>query len=419
MATLLGAAWVDLAPGADLDAVLDVLRADGPGVLYARVVPLDHDRRRLELTTGDVGPELARLIVTLLSTSEHAVRAFIAYDYGTDGAEQIVLDGRSGAARRVHNVRIQPSGLGVRFADPLVLLDVPAAVSPGRGWWRGRMLDGPESITALADLYGVPTADLKRARRRTRRPAALLDHPGGPFQPWLDALRIPWTAPHGDRPIKLRPGPIWRDAVVRYALPSLPGRWLVFDEELVAEPIGLIARAIVQGRAVLHPLYLPAGHPGWRVHDALDLRLPRTSLRTPASAEPAMHHLAEAIRSRALPHFAAYGTLAGYVDHCRAGASDPYRLHAQALTEILLERFDDALSSLDGLTAMVAPRLHEGTRPAGLGPARLTDLAAEADHWRRRLAEDPLGAQADLLANVPAQRRRLGLPQSFPHPISG
>ncbi|MDQ0366368.1 hypothetical protein [Catenuloplanes indicus] len=407
---------MDLRPGADVDAALDVLRADGPDVLYARVVPLDGGWHRLELTTGDAGPALGRSVVALLASAEHAVRAFVALDHDADGAEQVVLDGRSGTVTRVHQVRIHPFGAGFGFrpgsgsGEPPVLPEVPAGVAPGRFPGRGQILNGPQSIAALAGLYDVPPADLKRARRRTRRPAGLLGAPGGPFQPWLDALRIPWTAATGDRPIKLRPGPVWREAVVRYALPSLPGRWLVFDEELVAEPVGLIARAIVQGQAVLHPLYLPPGHPGWRVHDALDLRLPRTTLATRETAEPAMQHLAEAIRSRALPHFAAYGTLSGYVEHCRAVSSDPYRLHAQALTEIVLERFDDALTSLDAITSMVVPRLYDRTRPAGLGPARLTDLAAEADHWRRRLAEDPFGAQSDLLANVPTQRRHLGLP---------
>ncbi|MFI5840344.1 hypothetical protein ACIA8K_11625 [Catenuloplanes sp. NPDC051500] len=404
----MGAAWVDLRPGADVDAVLDVLRADGPGVLYARVVPLDGGWQRIELSTGDAGPALGHLIVTLLQSSEHAVRAFLAHDYDEDGAEQIVLDGRTTPVTRVQHVRIHPFGAG--SATPPLLLDVPAAVAPGRSWGRGRVLTGPESVAALADLYGVPPDDLKRAQRRTRMPARLLGETGGPFEPWLDALAIAWTATTGGRPIKLRPGPVWREAVVRYALPSLPGRWHVFDEELVADPVGLIVRAIVQGQAVLHPLYLPSGHPGWRVHDALDLRLPRTGLATREQAEPAMHHLAEAIRARALPHFAAHGTLSGYVEYCRAGSSDPYRLHAQALTEIVLERFDDALESLDAITGMVVPRLYDQTRPAGLGPARLSGLAAEADHWRRRLAEDPMGAQADLLANVPGQRRRLGLP---------
>ncbi|GAB7039874.1 hypothetical protein JCM9533A_37240 [Catenuloplanes niger JCM 9533] len=412
---------MDLSPGADVDAALGVLRTDhpgalpgGPGVLYARVVPLDHDWRRLELSTADVGPEFAHLVVRLLSESAHAVRAFIAYDYDADGAEQIVLDGRPAAVSRVHHVRIQPPGFGSGFAEPLMLRDVPAAVPPALFERRGQSRNGAGAIAALADLYGVPADGLRRARRRALRPARLLDDPGGPFAPWLDALRIPWTATDGGRPVKLRPGPVWREAVVRYALPSLPGRWLVFDEELVAEPVGLIARAIVQGQAVLHPLYLPAGHPGWRVHDALDLRLPRTTPATRETAEPAMQHLAEAIRSRAMPHFAAHGTLAGYVEHCRAVPSDPYRLHAQALTEIVLERFDDALTTLDAITSMVTPRLYDGTRPAGLGPARLTDLAAEADHWRRRLAEDPFGAQADLLANVPTQRHRLGLPAGEP-----
>lgn len=425
MSTYRAAAWVDLRPGADVDAALAVLRTDGdgalaagPDVLYARIAPLERDWQRLELSTADVGPEFGHLIVRLLAESEHAVRAFVAYDYDADGAEQIVLDGRSPEVSRVHHVRIQPVGfgsglgsaLGSGFVEPLMMRDVPAAVPPGRFSGRGRLLNGAGSVAALADLYGVPTAGLQRARRRTLRPARLLDTPGGPFQPWLDALHIAWTAPDGDRPIKLRPGPVWREAVIRYALPSLPGRWLVFDEELVAEPVGLIARAIVAGQAVLHPLYLPPGHPGWRVHDALDLRLPRTTLATREAAEPAMQHLAEAIRSRAMPHFAAYGTLSGYVEHCRAVSSDPYRLHAQALTEIVLERFDDALASLDAITSMVVPRLYDQTRPAGLGPARLTDLAAEADHWRRRLAEDPFGAQSDLLANVPIHRRHLGLP---------
>ncbi|WP_033344529.1 hypothetical protein [Catenuloplanes japonicus] len=409
----MGAAWIDLRPGADVDAALDVLRADGPGVLYARVVPLDDGWQRIELSTGDVGPELGDLLVTLLQTSEHAVRAFLAYDYDESGAEQIVLDGRAATVTRVQHVRIHPFGLAAAATEPPVLLDVPAAVAPGRTWGRGQVLNGPESVAALADLYGVPPEDLKRARRRTRRPGRLLGVTGGPFAPWLDALAIAWTASTGGRPIKLRPGPVWREAVVKYALPSLPGRWLVFDEELVAEPVGLIARAIVQGQAVLHPLYLPTGFPGWRVHDALDLRLPRTSLATREEAEPAMRHLAAAIRARALPHFATHGTLSGYVEYCRAGASDPYRLHAQALTEIVLERFDDARASLDTITSMVVPRLYDRTRPAGLGPARLSGLAAEADHWRRRLAEDELGAQADLLANVPAQRRRLGLPSAL------
>jgi hypothetical protein len=422
MATYMAAAWLDLAPGADAEAILDLLRAREPPEspeLYAWV---SHHGgwSRVELSSSDAGYHtIADLVAGLMAGTDIVARSFVALDHDEYGAEHVVLDRRDGVVRRVHHVfvypRFWPGIVPYRAGEPW-RTDLPAAVPTTRSPWWGHLVDGPAAWAAVAELYGVPAERMGQAAYEARRAYRELQIVWGPIQPWLDALGItPSSDDAATRPVKLWPGPVWREAAIRFALPHLPGTWLVLDDELILEPVGLIARGV--GRSgtglmvLLHPLYLPlAGAPaGWLVsHDChVSGYWPRFS--TVEEGEPYMRRLVTVAHDQILPYLERCGTLEGYQTLCRqlnADHPNPQVLHRQAATEIVLTDYRDATATLDELRRFASA--HMSRAPW------LADLARRADEWGRRLSTDPAGLRAELLAGVEEQRRRRGLPATGP-----
>ncbi|MBL7255875.1 hypothetical protein [Paractinoplanes lichenicola] len=211
-----------------------------------------------------------------------------------------------------------------------------------------------------------------------------------------------------------RPRP-WAEAVSRYALPHLPGEWLVNDGGLIMRPVGLIARGITpqpsQPLVILHPLYLPLDvlDTGWKLGH--ELRLPEyfTSFRTVEDGEHYMARLVPALREVVLPWLEENGTLEGYLRRCRrvSAGQDVWHLFFQAATAVLLRRDADASADLATIQHIASLDLDD-PYPSPWLPA----LAAQAAELRDRLLADPAGTRACLLAGVPEQRRRRGLPET-------
>jgi hypothetical protein len=424
MATFSAIAWIDLVPGADVEAVLATLRdgepRDGPANLYARVVDPGTPGVRIEAAAGGVGYEmLADLVVNLMRGSGTVMRALLVLDHDEYGAEHIVLDQAQGVVRRVQHVFVYPRswwGRMYREGEP-ALTHVPPAVRSRGNPRRGRLVDGPAAWAAAAELYGVPVRRMTQAAAKASKAHHSLCTVGAPVAPWLDALGIAWMDERGGPSRKLRPGPVWSQAVTRYVLPRLPGRWLVLDDEIVRQPVGLVACVLLQSRhtlyAIVHPLYLPIrdGNLGWNVNNSIEIRGVWPQFATVEEGEPSMRRLADVIRDEAMPYFARYGSAPGFRRLCQErnqghpnGIGDPNRLWNQALTEVVLERDDDAAATLDALRQIIQTDRHPT-------PWRL-DLLARADTVRRQLAHDPAAARSALLANVTDQRRLHGLPPS-------
>jgi hypothetical protein len=215
----MGAAWLDLARGGDVAAVLADLRTGAPSDEPTELTAWTAGSR-IELCSDGVGyGSLGDLVAGVLGRTAAVARAVVLLDHDEYGSEHIVLtcDG-VGTVRRVHHVYVDPEG------EPS-LTDVPPmpGVGPGRG--RGALLDDAAARAMLGDLFGVPAKTMpKRAEQA---------------HDWLDALGVAWVGAAGGAPVNLRPGPVWRDTVAQDVVPRLPGRWLPRDYDLVRLPASL------------------------------------------------------------------------------------------------------------------------------------------------------------------------------------
>jgi hypothetical protein len=227
----------------------------------------------------------------------------------------------------------------------------------------------------------------------------------------LEALGIEWIDEDGGRPVKLRPGPIWPQALTRYALPQLPGDWLVLDDEIVALPVGPVAQVVRRYNSgmqvAVHPLSVASM--GW---EANGLRLGGLwpSFATVEQGEPEMQRLVEVIRQEAMPYLNRYGSLEGYLQLCREQnerspnpIGDPYVLRRQAMTEIMLQRYDDAAASLQALQRVVIQR-------GNAARDWLLNMAIEAEALSHKLADDPSIAREELLRVLATQKQKRELP---------
>jgi len=410
MATFMGLAWVDLTSGRDVEPVLARLREampPDPPDLVVRVVPRA-DSVRLELACDGIGYErVADLVVALMSDTDAVLRAFVALDHSGYGAEHAVLAKRDGTVIRLQHVFVYPRrfGLPYRVGEPW-RTTVPAGVpSTGRVWW-GRIVDGRAAHSAVAGLYGVPVERIRRAALASRQAYRSLGTVGEPFAAWLDALGIQWSDPAGDSGTRLWPRPVWRDAVLRYAVPQLSGDWYVTEDLLVLQPIGLLARGILRVRrglsVVLEPLYVPPDEPDtlWRYVPGCDVRGVWERFTTVEEGEPYMRRLVEVVRARVLPFLDRHGSLEAYLD--MHGPRNPHGLWARACTEIVLERYPEAGTTLSAIRSVAESERNR--------PQWMVELVSRADRLRTRVAGDPQGVRAELLAGTAERRRRLGLP---------
>lgn len=178
----MGAAWLDLRSGADVDEVLLALRDgepyDEPAELAAwvREVP---GGRRVEVFADDGFAGLGTLVVDAMRATGTVRRAMVVLDLDEYGAEQIVLAPIGGLVRRVHHLRVGDQ-------DP-ALSDVPPA-DPNED--PRAVLDGVAARLSVARLYGVPMEKLEKA-------ATLAE--------WRAALELPWVGTSGEQRITLRP----------------------------------------------------------------------------------------------------------------------------------------------------------------------------------------------------------------------
>jgi hypothetical protein len=404
----MGLAWLDLTPGADAEVVLADLR-DGtpreePGELTARVVPRP-EGARIELYAGGLGYSgLAKLGMGTIRRTGRVRRAIVVLDHDEYGAEHAVLDG---AGRRVHHVCVLPRDEDtgeVYYADePSVLSHTTAAHPDG-------LVDGPAALLAAAELYEVPVARLRAAAVKATDAHRALGVVGEPFSMWLDAVGVPWYDEGIGRRVRLRPEAVWPVAVSRFLIPELYGAWTVLDDAVVKEPVGFVAAAVVRIgsalQATVQPLYLPED--GWRVNGSIRLCGPWEDFKSAEEGQTSMRRLAQVIEAEAVPYLNRYGSLEGFLLLCqeanaahRNGIGDPYRLHDQARTEVVLQRYGDAAETFSSVRKVA------GT--VGTPPAWLTALVTETTAARDKLLADPDGLRAELLSNVPRQKAELGL----------
>ncbi|RSM69552.1 hypothetical protein DMB66_11200 [Actinoplanes sp. ATCC 53533] len=262
-----------------------------------------------------------------------------------------------------------------------------------RGSFTGRLVDSAEARSALADLYGVPMRQIRRAGRRALWSDSGLGVTYEPFTPWFEALGIDIDEPVGEETVLVRGRPVWREAFLRYAIPNLPGRWHVVDDAALLTPIDLIVCGIQRGihaglRVVLQPLYqgidssLLLSHP-----DEVGTRRWGHFERV-EDAEDYMREAVATIRNDVLPMLETHGSLDGYRRFCAelaGGSNKPRSLYLLAATEIILERYDDANAALDEARARVQHQ-PDPWHPGPATPETRTLLLARAAEQRRLLS---------------------------------
>lgn len=208
----------------------------------------------------------------------------------------------------------------------------------------------------------------------------------------------------------------WVTAAERYAVPRLPGDWLVLDKILIMRPIGLVARGIDASYShltpILHPLYMPL--------DYVDLGLMLDTSHVPHGYLPLfktmqdgavyMNQLVETATSDLIPYLEQHGTADSYVAWCvhnnetHPYGGDPHILYRQAATCVVLGRNEEATAALDQMARMAAA-------DPDPDPAQwYLELVSQARHLAERVTEDPAGTREALLAGAEQQRRRQLLP---------
>lgn len=209
----------------------------------------------------------------------------------------------------------------------------------------------------------------------------------------------------------------WAVAAALYAVPNLPGKWVVLDDVLIVHPVGLIAQGVgAQPNSLvtlLHPLYMPIDYvdTGWML--AHDNRIPGRFPRFKAAEDGKeyMERLVNVVRRNALPFFKEHGTLEGYLGWCRKvnsglqnGLGDPHILYRQAATAIVLQHFAEAARALDAIEQI-------GSNEPTL-PQWFRTLSQQANTLRSRLAADPATMRETLLVGAAEQRERRRLPKT-------
>jgi hypothetical protein len=212
VSTFMAAAWVDLAPGADVDTALIALReaqpCDEPADISGWVVETA-GRTRVELVADGTGYEaLAAVVVDFLRHNTSGARALVALDHDEYGAEHIVLDAPGGQVRRVHHVFVYPRDEDTNepyLEGEPTLTEVPAASPPEPGDDPGALVDGPQARVVAARLYEVPSERVEAAAVKAAHAHESLQIVGAPFSPWLDAFNLAWVGGTGGRAVRLRP----------------------------------------------------------------------------------------------------------------------------------------------------------------------------------------------------------------------
>jgi len=410
VATFMGAAWLDVRPDGDVEAVLADLRvgepADEPASLSATVGDVGEGWRRLTVHADEGYERLGDLVVGVVGRTGAVGRALVVNDHDEYGAEHVALIHDETGVRRVHHVYVYP-----RTDDGQVLYDndgmpslthVPAAAGAGPGSEPGQLLADPGAQTAVAQLYGVPVEAVRAAAVRAATAYDDLQVVAGPVAPWLDALGIAWSSPGPQ--MNLRPGPVWQDWLRREVLPRLPGQWIARDFFAAREPVTAVACVLLPGRwrgyALLRPLYVPKDY--WTLQFVKDLN--GLDNKPAADPQPLLRELTDV----AVPFFDRHGHLDGVWQLCRGRITgrprsriNPHDLNCRAATEVMLGRYDAAASSYAGLATMVAAE-HDP-------PDWLTDLGEQARVRAGLLPNHGDAVCQALIATADQQRANLGL----------
>jgi hypothetical protein len=408
----MGAAWLDVRPGGDVDAVLADLRvgepADEPSSLSANLVDLGEGWRRVAVYSDDGYQRLGDLVVGVMERTGVVGRALVVNDHDEYGAEHVALaSADESGVRRVHHVYVYPRGDDgeVLYEDDGMpaLTRVPGAAGAGPGPDRGQLLADAGAQASVAALYGVPIEAVRAATVRAATAYEDLQIIAGPVEPWLDALKVAWSSPGPT--MNLRPGPVWRDWMRREVLPHLPDRWIAHDDFVVREPVTPVACVLLPGRwrgcALLRPLYVPKDH--WTLQFSKDIN---TLANKPAAdPQPLLRELTDV----AVPFFDRHGHLDSVWQLCRERITgrplsriNPHDLNCRAATEVMLGRNDAAAASYAGLAAMITAENDP--------PDWLTELGEQAYIRSRLLPTHGHAVREALTATIDQQLANLGLP---------
>lgn len=179
MSTYGTAVALDLAPGADVDGVLGVLR---PWSAWRR--PLDRGWTRLTLAGRDIDQvDEVRAQLVIAGTGCAAV----AEDHDEYGALWVVLAARPGEVRTVHRRY-------VLAADPADPRAVRLAVAAHGADPRVHDVAGADAAREAAEMFGTDPAPVVAAETASATAFEGIGVVGGPF-PWWDALGLTWPGP--------------------------------------------------------------------------------------------------------------------------------------------------------------------------------------------------------------------------------
>jgi hypothetical protein len=407
----MGAAWLDVVAGGDVEAVLAELGSTVSGSEPAR---LQAWRRtydggsRVEVYSDASGYDrLGDLVATVVRRTDLVWRAVVFLDHDEYGAEHLVLapDG-TGQARRVHHVYVYPydedSGEYLIDGEPS-LTDVPAVAGAGPGGTPGALIDDPTARMSTARLFGITAERMRAAAGQAAGSHRGLQIVGAPVQPWLDAFGIGWVGTGGGAPVNLRPGPVWRDAVADRVVPRLPGTWLARDYDLVRLPASPVMCVVLAGshggHAAVYPMYVPD------VYGTLRYAIPLRQVTGDTPPDP--DALVRELRDDALPFFDRHGHPDGLRRLCRertagraADRVDPHDLRCRAATEVILGRYVEAATTYAALAAALTGEAATWAR----------DIAEEAYVRSRLLHHDPTVVHDALTDTIARQLDHLGVP---------
>ena len=393
----MGAAWLDVVPDGDVEAVLADLRTGEPvkepAGLQARLGRYDAGTR-IELYSDRGEHRLGDLVAGVLRRTGLVRWAVVYLDHDEYGAEHIVLAAdRTGTVHRVHHVFVHPDDEG--SGQPSMTL-VPAAPGTGPGAAPGAVIDDAAARAMVAELFGVPAESMRVAAELAARADQGLLTAGEPPSAWLDAFGVAWPGSGSGPPLNLRPGPVWRDAVARDVVPRLPGQWLARDYDLVRLPAAPVLCRVVPGRwsgyAVITPLYVPG--PDGSLQFSIELRSAAEDSTGPV--EP----LLEDLTGIALPFFDRYGHPDGLRQLCRervtgvpADRVNPHDLRCLAASEVVLGRYAEAAETYAVLARLTAAD----------DTAWVREIAQEAHVRSVLLRHDPAVVHEALTATIEQQ----------------
>ncbi len=215
--------------------------------------------------------------------------------------------------------------------------------------------------------------------------------------------------------------PLWKKAATRHLVPRLHGDWVFASAGvLVRQPHDLFACLVLRENSAwgggyylwvaVDALYEPRGTQ-WNIN--IGTRLAGGELwpnfDDTDDAEPEMARIARLINTEGAALFDQYATLDGYRRKCASynrdnhpnGIGDANMLRREALTEILLGRYDDAVDSFELI--LRAAEHHDGRQ-------WLITLADEARRYLDLLARDPEAATDAVRAGIRSRKEALKLP---------